>query len=349
MGEIYTARDTVLNRPVAVKFLSEKLVADATQFRHRFVREATLLSRLEGAGLPLVLDRYFDATRPFLVMELVEGETLAQLLERGRVESPRLDRLALELASMLSLVHRGGVIHRDLKPANLMIDRTGRLRLLDLGLAKDVDMVSELTATGNVMGTWGYMAPEQELGEKTGPAADIYAFGVILYELATGRPLLQRGRRSQLDLRCDLPPASLRQPELPAHLVELIARCLSPEIGPRPGSFAAIRRWLTRHSPAAESADYRTAYRALTTEPHEGRFDPTFAGAAAPEGGAASGGPVQVLARATRFARPEATLPSARALRRAPRPRVARRGNARRRTDGAARRELEHHRAAGGR
>ncbi|HEV2106282.1 MAG TPA: serine/threonine-protein kinase, partial [Candidatus Eisenbacteria bacterium] len=204
MGEVYRARDTRLGRDVAVKVLPEHLSADP-EIRARFEREAKTVSSLSHPHICTLFDVGREGDVEYLVMELVEGETLAVRLQRGPLAIPELLRLAIEIAGALDRAHRAGVIHRDLKPGNIMVTRGGA-KLMDFGLSRVTGLApaggsgtrlgaltqsptiaQPLTAEGTLLGTFQYMAPEQLEGREADVRGDIWALGCVLYEMATGR------------------------------------------------------------------------------------------------------------------------------------------------------------------
>jgi len=195
MGEVYRARDTRLARDVAVKILPEALARD-TEFQERFTREARVLSQIEHPHICPVYDVGTASGAPYLVMPLLDGETLAQRLAKGRLSVSDALRIAIEIADALDTAHRIGIVHRDLKPGNVMLTRAGA-RLLDFGLAKPAPAASNgetamaaagpVTSRGTILGTLHYMAPEQLKGRDADARSDIYAFGVLLYEMLSGR------------------------------------------------------------------------------------------------------------------------------------------------------------------
>ena len=200
MGEVYRARDTRLDRTVAVKVLPAEL-AQAVDMRQRFEREARAISSLSHPHICALYDVGHEDGLAFLVMEHVEGQTLADRLAKGPLPTEELLRFGSEIADALGAAHRHGIVHRDLKPANVMLTRTGA-KLLDFGVARllerekagDPAEVSSLptaamplTGEGAVIGTVQYMAPEQVDGKPVDARADLFALGVVLYEMATGR------------------------------------------------------------------------------------------------------------------------------------------------------------------
>lgn len=207
MGEVYRARDTRLGRDVAIKILPQHLT-EMPDAKLRFEREARAVSSLNHPHICTLHDIGHQNGTDFLVMEFLEGETLAKRLEKGPLGGAELLRIAIEIADALEKAHRQGVVHRDLKPGNIMLTKPGA-KLMDFGLAKSAmdgvaaaaplssmtqslnpagQSASEpLTARGTVLGTFQYMAPEQMEGNETDARSDIFSFGAVLYEMATGR------------------------------------------------------------------------------------------------------------------------------------------------------------------
>jgi eukaryotic-like serine/threonine-protein kinase len=188
MGIVYKAHEESLNRFVAIKVLTEKLTEDDT-FLQRFVREAKAAA---GVSHPNIVQIFFigeDEGHPYFVMEYVTGRSLSQMVRsEGRIGNPRAAQLILQAAHGLAAAHDKGIVHRDIKPANLMLDERGMVKIADFGLALPADAESRLTATGMMVGTPGYLAPEQCRGEKIDHRTDIYALGVTFYELLAGAP-----------------------------------------------------------------------------------------------------------------------------------------------------------------
>src|SRR6266852_4594100 len=199
MGEVYKARDTRLDRIVAIKVLPAHL-ADRAELRERFEREAKTIASLNHPHVCTLFDTGHQDDVEFLVMEYIEGETLAQRLAKGPLPIPQVLQYAIEIADALDKAHRKGITHRDLKPGNIMLTKSGT-KLLDFGLAKlkkDVApanvQLSELptasdplTGKGTIVGTLQYMAPEQLEGKEVDARTDIFAFGAVVYEMATGQ------------------------------------------------------------------------------------------------------------------------------------------------------------------
>jgi serine/threonine-protein kinase len=182
MGIVVLARDTVLDRPVAVKVLADHLAADDT-FRQRFLREARLAARLCHPNIVQVFDAGEDG-RPFLVMEYVEGETVADRLARGSAFSPaEVLTLAADLSAGLAHAHEMGIVHRDVKPHNVLLGPGGVSKLTDFGIARALEDHG-LTEIGTVLGTARFMAPEQAAGMPVGPEADVFALGAVIRHVA---------------------------------------------------------------------------------------------------------------------------------------------------------------------
>ncbi len=217
MAIVYLAHDRELGRVVAVKRLADNLSHDRS-FRDRFLREAQLAARLSHPNVVRVYDFGHDPDgRPFIVMEYVEGGSLAETLARDGVLSPaRVVAVARDCCAGLAYAHAAGLVHRDLKPQNLLLDLDGRVKIADFGIARSLDGTS-LTLTGSVLGTAGYLAPEQAGGAQVSAAADIYGLGVTLHQLATGT----------------MPGPDAPQ-ALPDPLRSVVARCLDPDPGRRP-------------------------------------------------------------------------------------------------------------------
>jgi Tol biopolymer transport system component len=239
MGEVYKARDTRLDRTVAIKVLPESLAAGG-QFRERFEREARVISQLDHPHICALHDVGEHDGRWYLVMQYLEGETLASRLARGPLPVGEVLTLGLQIAGALDKAHRAGVVHRDLKPGNIMLTRAGA-RLLDFGLAKTNVVAASgvsalpttpqnITAQGTILGTFQYMAPEQVEGQETDARTDIFAFGAVLYEMATGRPAFQGKTQASLigAILRDDPTTSLETaPIAPAALARVIKTCLA--------------------------------------------------------------------------------------------------------------------------
>jgi Tol biopolymer transport system component len=242
MGEVYRAKDTRLDRTVAIKILPPHLAGDP-QFRERFEREAKSISALNHPNICALYDVGRDRDTEFLVLEYLEGETLAARLARGPLPLPEVLRIAVEIAGALDKAHRQGIVHRDLKPGNVILTKTCA-KLLDFGLAKSSPaalppgttntaaptVAAPLTAQGSILGTFQYMAPEHLEGAETDARADIWAFGCLVYEAIVGRrPFEGKTQMSLIGaiLEREPPPMSELQPMTPPALVRIVRTCLA--------------------------------------------------------------------------------------------------------------------------
>ena len=245
MGEVYKARDTRLDRIVAIKVLPTHL-ADRSELRERFEREAKTIASLNHPHICVLYDIGHQDGIDYLVMEYLEGETLAQRLQKGPLPIQQVLQYAIEIADALDKAHRKGITHRDLKPGNIMLTKSGT-KLLDFGLAKLKQevapaipdsqlptMKSAVTAEGTILGTLQYMAPEQVEGKQNEIDArtDIFAFGAVVYEMATGRKAFE-GKSSASVMAAimisDPPPMSSLQPMTPLALDRVVKKCLAKD------------------------------------------------------------------------------------------------------------------------
>jgi len=241
MSEVYRARDTNLGRTVAFKILAEAGLTDETA-KARLIEEARLAGLLVHENVIAFYDYGEEAGRPFLVMEYFEGETLREALRGGRAGDLRRRLLiARQVANALAYVHSKGVIHRDVKPDNIRIDASGHVKVMDFGVAKSGDL--SLTASGFTVGTPYYMAPEQIRGGKPSHLVDIYAFGVVLFELLTETRPFEAPTPSEifdLILTRPLDAAPLVRLGAPANLVGLIRAATDKDPEKRPRDFNAV-------------------------------------------------------------------------------------------------------------
>jgi serine/threonine protein kinase/tetratricopeptide (TPR) repeat protein len=241
MGEVYRALDTRLGREVAIKILPDAFTSDRRRLV-RFEREARALASLNHPNIAGIFDLGKHDGTHFLVLELVEGPTLDEEVTRRVIPPDELLSIARQITAALAEAHDRGIIHRDLKPQNIKLTNSGQVKVLDFGLAKrtvdrsseltDVTTAIEQTQAGAVIGTVGYMAPEQVRGERIDQRADIFSLGCVLHELATGdRTFLRASPVETLAaiLRDDPPLASKTRGDLPAGLDRLIARCLEKD------------------------------------------------------------------------------------------------------------------------
>jgi serine/threonine-protein kinase len=188
MATVWKAEDTLLGRLVAIKRLLPHLAGDRAS-AERFAREARAAAMLHHPGIVTVFDTGEDAGGPYIVLELVTGETMAEQLARsGPMSSPDVSGVVTQVAAALDHAHSAGVIHRDIKPGNLIAEPDGRVRLADFGIARTVDDQSTITEAGQLVGTISYLAPEILTGDAATPASDIYSLGAVTFELLTGRP-----------------------------------------------------------------------------------------------------------------------------------------------------------------
>ncbi len=261
MGEVWKAHDRNLDRTVAIKLLSAGSLDDAVT-RERFRREAHLLAKLSHAGIATIFDFDRDGGLDFLVMEHVPGGSLHDRLRQGPLEIGELLRLGAEIAEALAQAHDLGILHRDLKPANIVLTSSGQAKILDFGVARlqhASAASASLTAPGTMVGSLPYMAPEQLLGEAEDDRTDLYALGVLLYELSTGRRPFQKERPEAMMfeiLNSAPPPLRALRAEAPAGLEALVERCLAKDRAQRPESARTVAEALRRLvMPAAAGSD----------------------------------------------------------------------------------------------
>jgi len=251
MGEVYRARDTRLDRTVAIKVLPAHL-SDNPERQQRLEREARAVSSLNHPHICALYDMGHQDGISYLVLEFLEGETLAQRLERGPLPIQQLLKSGIEIAGALEKAHRIGLVHRDLKPGNIMLTKSGA-KLLDFGLAKTAlaapaaelttmaTSTKPLTAEGTLVGTFQYMAPEQLEGKEVDGRSDIFSFGAVLYEMATGRKAFEGKSQASLIaaiLAAEPPPITKLQPMTPPALERVVKTCLAKD---------PDERWQTAH------------------------------------------------------------------------------------------------------
>jgi eukaryotic-like serine/threonine-protein kinase len=266
MGEVYKARDTRLERTVAVKVLPSHLSA-SPESRQRFEREAKTISQLSHPHICALHDVGREGDVEYLVMEYLEGETLADRLLKGSLPLEQTLRYGMQIADALDKAHRQGIVHRDLKPGNVMLTKTG-VKLLDFGLAKAVEPQTKqssltalptqhaLTQEGTILGTFQYMAPEQLEGKEADARTDIFALGIVLYEMVTGKKAFSGVTQASLIssiLRDDPQPISQVQPMSPPALDRIVKTCLAKDPEDRwqsAGDVGKELRWIAEGSQA---------------------------------------------------------------------------------------------------
>jgi len=236
MGEVYAAYDPRLGRRVAIKALTRPL-AELPEFRRRFEQETQAISRLNHKNICTIFDTGVHEGRPYIVMELIEGQTLEQLLESGPLSLERVLHIGIQAAAALDAAHRAGVIHRDVKSSNIILNSHGDAKVLDFGLAMIAPETpakrdKPITRTGDVVGTVNFMSPEQVRGEDVDARSDLFSLGVVLYQMATGVPPF-RGSPTSIVAQLVSPdpvqgPRTV-EPALPVELDRIISRALEKD------------------------------------------------------------------------------------------------------------------------
>ena len=262
MGEVYRARDTRLDRDVAVKVIREG-VAGSRDRLQRFSQEARAASALNHPNIVTVHDIGSEDGVVFMVMELVEGRSLADALPSGGFAPADVLRIGIQIADACAAAHARQIVHRDLKPANVMMQPDGRVKVLDFGLAKFVEAAGDAssmtqTAAGTVMGTVAYMSPEQAEGRSIDARSDIFSLGAVLYEIATGRRAFPGDTHATVFaalLKEDPPPANLLRGDIPPELGRLLSRCLKKDPDRRVQSMADLKSALEEIKEETSSAE----------------------------------------------------------------------------------------------
>jgi serine/threonine protein kinase len=273
MGEVYRARDTRLGREVAIKVLPQHLSSNA-EVRTRFEREAKTVSGLNHPHICTLFDVGREGDTDFLVMELIEGETLAARLTKGALPANDVLRIGSEIADALDRAHRAGIVHRDLKPGNVMLTKGGA-KLMDFGLARATGLANPssgvsigsmtqsptvahpLTAEGTLVGTFQYMSPEQLEGKEADPRSDVWAMGCVLYEMATGRRAFEGKSQASLItsiMGSEPAPVSQIAPMIPPALDSLVRACLAKDPADRVQSAHDIKLQLSWMKDAGSQA-----------------------------------------------------------------------------------------------
>ncbi|MEU8172221.1 serine/threonine-protein kinase [Microbispora hainanensis] len=248
MGEVWFGYDKRLDRPIAIKFIRVDRLPDGMpddELTKRFVRESRITARLEHPGVPAVYDCGTDGDDLYLVMQLIDGNPLTDLIaEVDRVPVGWAAAIAAQVCSVLAVAHANSLVHRDLKPANLMLCPDGTVKVLDFGVAAALSpSATKLTATGVVIGTAEYMAPEQTMSGTTSPQTDLYSLGVILHELLAGENQFAAGTPlACMRKHVDEPPRPVRElrPDVPEGLERLILWMLAKRPSDRPQSAALV-------------------------------------------------------------------------------------------------------------
>ena len=269
MGAVYRAVDKKTGQAVALKIASAQSAEKLAQYAQRLDREIAMLRKLRHPAIVEIKDHGAHHGRPYYAMELVEGPSLAQRIERGDRKDELVDAL-IEVAYALELAHSQRIVHRDLKPGNVLFDAAMRPRLTDFGLSRDLDAETLLTGSGQVVGTPHYMAPEQILGDEAsiGPACDVYALGVILYQILAGQ--LPHDASSVMELYSQVleespRPPSVHAPEVPPELDRVVMRALAKEPALRYPSASPFARALEEAASPAVRRALRVGDRSGTT------------------------------------------------------------------------------------
>jgi serine/threonine protein kinase len=280
MGVVYRARDEQLGRLVAIKVISDTLLTDAAAI-DRFRREARAASALNHPNICTIYEIGEFEGQPFIAMEYIEGESLAERLRRGRLPTNILLDFSMQLSDALAAAHAAGIVHRDLKPANLFVTTRGQIKILDFGLAKIISAAADATqrrdtSAGSVVGTVAYMSPEQARGQAIDHRSDLFSLGTVMYEMATGHQAFAGNTpATSFDhiLNHDPPPPSRTSPDLPPEVDAIIAKALEKDRDLRYQSAADLRADLARlrrdsdshprHAPATPKRRYGVALAAI--------------------------------------------------------------------------------------
>ena len=257
MAEVYLATDRVLDRPVAVKILGSWLAGDGT-FVERFRREALAAARISHPNLVAVFDAGSEGDVHFIVMEHVAGETLTDVLRReGLIAPGRAAGIAASVGDALAVAHAARIVHRDVKPGNVMLTSEGRLKLMDLGIARGLDG-EDITRTSAILGTAGYVSPEQAHGEPVDHRSDIYSLGCVLYELLTGRQPFEADNPVAVAYQhvhdAPTPPSAL-EPSVPQALEAVVLRAMEKDPAARYQSVEEMTTALEERAALGSSID----------------------------------------------------------------------------------------------
>jgi tRNA A-37 threonylcarbamoyl transferase component Bud32 len=231
MSTVYLARDTTLDRQVAVKVMHREMSEQADQLQ-RFRQEARAVAKLSHPNVVAVIDAGEDGGHPYIVFEYVEGETLKQRINRiGALDAQEALAYAIEIARGLTVAHARNMVHRDIKPQNVLIDSEGRAKLTDFGISRQLEQ-DGMTATGRVLGTTDYVAPEQAMGHPVDQRSDIYSLGVVLYEMLLGRVPFAADSQVGVAMKHvneELPDVQQRRPELSAAAAMVVERATAKD------------------------------------------------------------------------------------------------------------------------
>src|SRR5690349_11348434 len=235
MSTVYLARDTTLDRQVAVKVMHREMSEQADQLE-RFRQEARAVAKLSHPNVVAVIDAGEDGGHPYIVFEYVEGETLKQRINRvGALDPQEALAYAIEIARGLTVAHGRNMVHRDIKPQNILIDAEGRAKLTDFGISRQLEQ-DGMTATGRVLGTTDYVAPEQAMGRGADQRSDIYSLGVVLYEMLVGQVPFQADSQVGVAMKHvneELPDVQRRRPEASAAVALVVERATAKDPGER--------------------------------------------------------------------------------------------------------------------
>ncbi len=259
MSHVYKARDTLINRIVVVKILTDSGMLDEDT-KKRFLREAQTAGAITHENIIRVYDFGEHEGRPYMVMEYLEGNDLRASIQHGELPGvlEKL-RVLVQLAKALKHIHELGIVHRDLKPDNVFMSKSGTVKLMDFGIAKTKDL--SITRTGYTLGTPYYMAPEQVMAKDVNERADIYAFGIVMFELFTGSKPFKADNVHEVFFKIlnePLDPAPLVEAQVPTAVIELIKRCADKDQLKRPAGFAEVIRDLEAVLRTMETADPET-------------------------------------------------------------------------------------------
>ena len=231
MSTVYLARDTTLDRAVAVKVMHREMSEQADQLQ-RFRQEARAVAKISHPNVVAVIDAGEDGGHPYIVFEYVEGETLKQRINRiGALDAQEALAYAIEIARGLTVAHARNMVHRDIKPQNVLIDSEGRAKLTDFGISRQLEQ-DGMTATGRVLGTTDYVAPEQAMGHPADQRSDIYSLGVVLYEMLTGQVPFSADSQVGVAMKHvneELPDVQQRRPELSAAAAMTVERATAKD------------------------------------------------------------------------------------------------------------------------